>query len=47
MDGVDTVKVFFHQSKVKVHFDELQIDAPRLTETIEKLGYATKGTKES
>lgn len=47
MNGVDTVKVLFHQSKVKIHFDEMKTSAPQLVETIENLGYATKGSKEA
>ena len=45
--GVDSVKVLFNSSKVKTDFDENQIEAYQLEETIKKLGYLVLSTKVS
>ena len=45
--GVDTVKVLFNASKVKAEYDETQIDADQLEETISKLGYPVLSAKVS
>jgi copper chaperone CopZ len=45
--GVDSVKVLFNTSKVKTQFDESQIEADQLIETIKRLGYAVLSTKVS
>ncbi|MEO3947726.1 heavy-metal-associated domain-containing protein [Gorillibacterium sp. CAU 1737] len=45
MDGVQTVKVLFHSSKVKVQYEEAQIQAERMKEALEKLGYLLLSTK--
>ncbi|GAB3055791.1 heavy-metal-associated domain-containing protein [Virgibacillus ainsalahensis] len=39
MDGVEEAKVMFNSSKVKATFNEEQVTADELKETIEKLGY--------
>ncbi|MCQ6273478.1 heavy-metal-associated domain-containing protein [Bacillus sp. V3B] len=38
-EGVDSVKVLFNSSKVKIEFDETKIESYQLEETIKKLGY--------
>ncbi|GGM37284.1 metal transporter [Paraliobacillus quinghaiensis] len=45
--GVDTAKVLFNASKVKTEYDETQIDAEKLEETISKLGYPVLSAKVS
>ncbi|WP_071393214.1 heavy-metal-associated domain-containing protein [Bacillus tuaregi] len=45
--GVESVKVLFNSSKVKTEFDEAQIAASKLEETIEKLGYEVLSAKVS
>ncbi|MDP4156183.1 MAG: heavy metal-associated domain-containing protein [Bacillota bacterium] len=47
MTGVDSVKVLFNTSKVKTQFDESQIEAEQLIETIKRLGYSILSTKVS
>lgn len=47
MTGVDSVKVLFNTSKVKTQFDESQIEADQLIETIKRLGYSILSTKVS
>jgi DNA-binding winged helix-turn-helix (wHTH) protein len=47
MTGVDSVKVLFNISKVKAQFDESQIEADQLIETIKRLGYSVLSTKVS
>jgi copper chaperone CopZ len=47
MTGVDSVKVLFNTSKVKTQFDESQIEADQLIETIKRLGYSVLSTKVS
>jgi copper chaperone len=37
--GVESAKVLFNSSKVKTEFDDAQIEASQLEETIKKLGY--------
>lgn len=39
MGGVDQVKVLFNASKAKVDYDEQQVTANELKETVEQLGY--------
>ena len=39
MTGVDEAKVLFNSSKVKASFNEADITADEIKETIEKLGY--------
>lgn len=45
--GVDAAKVLFNSSKVKTEFDETQIEAYQLEETIKKLGYPVLSVKVS
>ena len=45
--GVDSAKVLFNSSKVKTEFDESQIEAVQLEETIKKLGYEVLSSKVS
>lgn len=40
MDGIEEAKVMFNSSKVKATFNEEQVSADDIKETIEKLGYA-------
>ena len=47
MNGVDSVKVLFHSSKVKTKFNESQIEGDQLAEAIKKLGYKVLSTKVS
>lgn len=39
-DGVDSAQVLFNSSKVKVQFNEIQIDAVQVEKTISNLGYS-------
>jgi len=39
IQGVSSVKVLFNSSKVKAEFDDSQINADRIRETITNLGY--------
>ena len=43
MTGVDEAKVLFNSSKVKASFNEADITADEIKETIEKLGYPVVG----
>lgn len=43
--GVHSAKVLFNSSKVKTEFDATQIEAKKVEETIEKLGYEVVSTK--
>jgi copper chaperone len=43
MDGVEEAKVMFNSSKVKATFNEEQVSADDLKDTIEKLGYPVVG----
>lgn len=43
MNGVDEAKVLFNSSKVKASFNEVDITADEIKETIEKLGYPVVG----
>ena len=45
--GVESVKVLFNSSKVKTEFDDTQIEASQLEETIKKLGYPVLSSKVS
>ena len=45
--GVETVKVLFNLGKVKTQFDESQIDASYIEETIKNLGYIVRSAKVS
>ena len=45
--GVESVKVLFNSSKVKTEFDDAQIEASQLEETIKKLGYPVLSSKVS
>ncbi|WP_156857836.1 heavy-metal-associated domain-containing protein [Oceanobacillus sp. AG] len=40
IDGIEEAKVMFNSSKVKATFNEEQVSADDIKETIEKLGYA-------
>ena len=42
-DGVNSVKVLFNSSKVKVDFDEATVTRQDIETVIEKLGYTVKG----
>ncbi|GKQ42793.1 heavy metal-binding protein [Companilactobacillus sp. RD055328] len=43
--GVNTAKVLFNASKVKVDFDETKVDQNKLVDTVTNLGYEVKGVK--
>lgn len=43
--GVEFVIVMFNSSKVKTEFDEAQVNAIQLEETIKKLGYEVLSSK--
>ncbi|MGB3161011.1 MAG: heavy-metal-associated domain-containing protein [Carnobacterium sp.] len=45
--GVESVKVLFNSSKVKTEFDESMIEATKIQETIQKLGYPVLSAKVS
>ena len=45
--GVESAKVLFNSSKVKMEFDDSQIEASQLGETIKKLGYSVLSSKVS
>ncbi|MGR3741903.1 heavy-metal-associated domain-containing protein [Companilactobacillus sp. DQM5] len=45
LGGVNTTKVLFNASKVKVDFDDSQIDKEKIIDTISNLGYEVKGVK--
>lgn len=45
--GVESVKVLFNSSKMKTEFDNAQIEASQLEETIKKLGYPVLSSKVS
>lgn len=47
MDGVETAKVLFNSSKVKVDFDDAQISGDEISEVIQKLGYGVQTVKVS
>ncbi|KIH70828.1 heavy metal-binding protein [Salinicoccus roseus] len=46
-DGVDTAKVLFNSSKVKVEHDENKISPDEIRGLIEKLGYEVESVKSS
>ncbi|WP_035051260.1 heavy-metal-associated domain-containing protein [Carnobacterium pleistocenium] len=46
-EGIETAKVMFNSSKVKTAFDETTIDASKIQETIQKLGYLVLNSKVS
>lgn len=46
-NGISSAKVLFNSSKVRAEFDENQIDAAKIEETITKLGYEVQSTKVS
>lgn len=43
MTGVEEAKVLFNSSKVKATFNEIDVSADEIKETIEKLGYEVVG----
>lgn len=43
--GVQTATVMFNSSKVKAEFDDSQVNASQLEETIKKLGYSVLSSK--
>lgn len=45
--GVDSAEVLFNSSKVKVQFDEAQVEAEQLEKIIKNLGYSILSTKVS
>ncbi|MGB6177897.1 heavy-metal-associated domain-containing protein [Carnobacterium sp.] len=45
--GVESVKVLFNSSKVKTEFNESMIEATKIQETIQKLGYPVLSAKVS
>ena len=45
--GIESVKVLFNSSKVKTEFDESTIEADKIKETIQKLGYPVLSSKVS
>ncbi|HHY81690.1 MAG TPA: heavy-metal-associated domain-containing protein [Clostridiales bacterium] len=47
LEGVQSVKVLFNSSKVKVEFDNTKIDAEKIENTIKKLGYPVLSSKVS
>ncbi|WP_035051262.1 heavy-metal-associated domain-containing protein [Carnobacterium pleistocenium] len=46
-EGIKTAKVMFNSSKVKTEFDETTIEASKIQETIQKLGYPVLSAKVS
>ena len=46
-EGVDSANVLFNSSKVKVKFDEAQIEIEELKNIIQKLGYSVLSSKVS
>ena len=46
-EGIETAKVMFNSSKVKTEFDETIIEASKIQETIQKLGYPVLSAKVS
>lgn len=46
-EGVHSVKVLFNSSKVVTEFDEAQMEASKLSDTVKKLGYSVLSTKVS
>lgn len=45
LEGVKAVDVLFNTSKVRVEFDNQVLDAKKLTDRIQDLGYQIKSTK--
>lgn len=45
--GIESAKVMFNSSKVKTEFDESAIEADKIQETIQKLGYPVLSAKVS
>lgn len=45
LEGVQSVDVLFNTSKVRVEFDDQALDAKKLVDTVEKLGYQVKDIK--
>lgn len=43
--GIESAKVMFNSSKVKTQFDESKIEAGKIQETIQKLGYPVLSSK--
>ncbi|MEK6189762.1 MAG: cation transporter [Carnobacterium alterfunditum] len=43
--GIESAKVMFNSSKVKTEFDETTIEASKIQETIQKLGYPVLSAK--
>lgn len=43
--GVDSAEVFFTSGKVKIQFNETQIDVEKLQKTVQNLGYTILSTK--
>ncbi len=46
-DGIASAKVLFNSSKVRAEFNESEIEAENIVNTITKLGYDVKSTKVS
>ncbi|WP_138420045.1 heavy-metal-associated domain-containing protein [Aquibacillus sediminis] len=46
-EGIDSAKVLFNSSKVKTQYDESQVEASQIEETISKLGYPVQSSKVS
>lgn len=46
-DGITSAKVLFNSSKVRAEFNESEIEAENIVNTITKLGYDVKSTKVS
>ncbi|MUK87798.1 heavy metal-binding protein [Ornithinibacillus sp. L9] len=47
MDGIESAKVLFNASKVKVQFDEKRTTSSHIEQIIEKLGYPVLASKVS
>lgn len=45
--GIESTKVLFNTSKVKVEFDEVHVKANQIEETMKKLGYPVLSSKVS
>ncbi len=45
--GVESVKVLFNSGKVKTEFDESTVEADKIKETIQNLGYPVLSSKVS
>lgn len=45
IEGINKAEVFFNASKLKVEFDENQVNGDDIRRTVEKLGYEVLGER--